>query len=237
MAVGDHHQGGVLQTLIGEQLARQTRHLDALACALGMPDHPTFLVAIRSACFHHSLHCCPDGVELVVGSNLLDDLPVFLKQAKTTNELQQSPFVEDPPYQGLQITVSTQRIEVILPFDGAPPLEPLLISTQGSQPCLDAIADHQQHIGREQVGDVLLVGLELVEPCPDVCLLIGRVLQFDHRQRQTVHVDHHIRAAVVLGALDRQLVHHQPVIGGRVVETDDLEADADLLVPIHIGDG
>ena len=70
-----------------------------------------------------------------------------------------------------------------------------------------------------------------------VCLLIGRVLQFDHRQGQTVQVNHHIRAAVVLGALDRQLVHHQPVIGGGVVKSDDLETDADLLVPIHIGDG
>ena len=111
-------------------------------------------------------------------------------------------------------------------------LEAFPISTQGTQPCLDAIADNQEHIGREQVGDVLLVGLELVERCPDVCLLIGRVLQLDHRQRQTIDVDHHIRAAVVLGALDRQLVHHQPVVGSRGIESDDLEADADLLVPI-----
>ena len=41
----------------------------------------------------------------------------------------------------------------------------------------------------------------------------------------------------MLGALDRQLVHHQPVVGGGVVESDDLEADADLLIPIHISDG
>ena len=237
MAVGNHHQCGVLKAWIGEQLARQTRHFDALASTLGMPDHPTLLVAIRSACFHHPFHCCPDGVELVISGNLLDDLPVFLKQAKTTNELQQSPLIEDAPHQGLQVTVVAQRIEVVLPFDGAPPLESFPISTQGTQPCLDAIADHQEHIGREQVGDVLLVGLELVETCPDVCLLVGRVLQFDNRQRQTVQVDHHIRAAIVLSALDRQLVHRQPVVGGGVVKSDDFETDADLLVPIHIGDG
>ena len=237
MAVGDHHQGGVLQAWIGEQLARQTRHLNALASTLGVPDHPTFFVAIGSACFHHPLHCCSDGVELVVGSDLLDDLPVFLKQAEEAHKLQQTPLVEDPSYQGLQITVSTQRIQVVLTLDGAPTLEPFPISTQGSQPCLDAIADHKQHVGREQVGDVLLVGLELVERCPDVCLLIHRVLEFDHRQRETVDVDHHIRATVVLGALNRQLVHHQPVIGGGVVESDDFEANADLLGPIHIGDG
>ena len=130
LAVGDHHQGGVLQTWIGEQLARQTRHLDALACALGVPDHPTLLVAIRSACFDDTFHCCSDGVELVVGSDLFDDLPVFLKQTKTTNELQQSPLVEDPSHQGLQVTVVAQRIKVVLPFDGAPPLESFPISTQ-----------------------------------------------------------------------------------------------------------
>ena len=183
MAVGDHHQGGVLQAWISEQLARQTRHLNALASTLGVPDDSTLLVAIGSACFDHAFHCCSDGVELVVGSNLLDDLPVFFKQAEGANKLKQTPLVEDPSHQGLQVTVVAQRIKVVLPFDGAPTLEPFPISTQGTQPCLDAIADHQEHIGREQVGDVLLVGLELVEPCPDVCLLIGRVLQFDHRQR------------------------------------------------------
>ena len=88
-----------------------------------------------------------------------------------------------------------------------------MIRTQRPHPCLDAVADHQHYIGREQVRDVLLLGLELVECCPHVGLLIGRVLQFDHRQGQTVDVDHDIRAAVVLAALDRQLVHHQPVVG------------------------
>ena len=237
LTVGDDHQGGVLQAWIPQQHPSQTRHLDALASALGVPDHPTLLVAIRAAGFHHPLNGRTNGVELVVGGDLLDDLPVVLKQAEGAHELQQAPLVKDPPHQGFEIAVSAQWIEVVLPFDGAPALKPFPIGTQGSHPCLDAIADHQQHVGREQVGDVLLVGLQLVERCPDVCLLIGRVLEFDHRQRQTVDVDHHIRAAVVLAALDRQLVHHQPVVGGGVVEADDLEADAHLLVPIHVGDG
>ena len=53
-----------------------------------VPDNATLLVAIRSACCHHPFDCCSDGVELVVGSDLLDDLPVFLKQAEGANELQ-----------------------------------------------------------------------------------------------------------------------------------------------------
>ena len=130
-----------------------------------------------------------------------------------------------------------QRINLVVDtLDGAPALEAFLISTQGAQAGLDAIADHQQHIGREQVGDVLLVGLQLVERGPDVGLVIGGVLEFDHRQGQTIDVDHQIRAEVVPGALDRELVHHQPIIGGRVAESDHLEANADLLAPIHLGD-
>ena len=238
MAVGDNHQGGIFQAWIAEQLARQTGHLDALASALGVPNHATFFIAIRSACCHHPLNCFSDGVELVVGSDFFDDLPVFLKQAKTTNELQQTPLIENAPHQGLQVTVSTQRINfVVNAFDRAPALKPFPISTQGAQPCLDAIADHQQHIGREQIWNVLLIGLKLVECRPDASLLIGGVFQFDHRQRQTVQVDHQIGAAIVLSALDRQLVHHQPVVGSGVVEADHLEADPHLLVPIHIGDG
>ena len=45
LAVCDHHQRWVLEALVGEQLARQTCHLDALASALGMPDHATLSVA------------------------------------------------------------------------------------------------------------------------------------------------------------------------------------------------
>ena len=184
LAVGHDHQGGVLHAGIGEQRARQTRHFDALASALGVPNDATLLVAIGSACLDDPFDRFPDGVELVVGGDLLDDLPVFLKEAKMTYELQQTPLVEDPPHQGLQVPVIAQRIDFVVDtFDGAPALEPFLISTQGPQAGLDAIADHQQHIGREQIGDVLLVGLQLVERGPDACLLIGGVLQFDHRQR------------------------------------------------------
>jgi hypothetical protein len=32
-------------------------------------------------------------VELVVGGDLFDDLPVFLKEAKMTNEFQQTPLI------------------------------------------------------------------------------------------------------------------------------------------------
>ena len=103
---------------------------------------------------------------------------------------------------------------------------------------LDAMADLalNHRLAQGALGGIVRVGLELVERCPDVGLVIGGVLEFDHRQGQTIDVDHQIRAEVVPGALDRELVHHQPIIGGRVAESDHLEANADLLAPIHLGD-
>ena len=52
------------------------------------PDNATLLVAIRLAGLHHPLDGCPNGVELMVGGDLLHDLPVFLKQAEVTEEFQ-----------------------------------------------------------------------------------------------------------------------------------------------------
>ena len=176
-------------------------------------------------------------MELVVGGDLLDDPAVFLEQAEVVQEVEEAAWIEHPPDHRLQVSVLAERVEILLGGDRAPALKPLPVGAERAHPGVHAIANHQQHIRCEQVGDVLLVGLQLVEGGPDVCLLIGRVLEFDHRQGQAVEVNHHIRAAVVLGALDRQLVHHQPVVGGGVIESDDLEANADLLVPIHIGDG
>lgn len=40
----------------------------------------------------------------------------------------------------------------------------------------------------------------------------------------------------MLGALHRQLIHHQPVVGGRIIKGDQPQADAPLLVAGHEGD-
>jgi len=59
-----------------------------------VPDDATLLVAIGSACLDDPFDRFPDGVELLVGGDLFDDLPVFLKEAKMTNEFQQTPLIE-----------------------------------------------------------------------------------------------------------------------------------------------
>ena len=182
LTVGDHHQGGVLEAWVAEQLARQTGHLDALAGALGVPDHATLTVPARFAGHHHPLHRCPHRVELMVGGNFLGDGAVLLrKEAKRADELQESPLVEEATDQGFQLAVLAQGVQVLLCLDQPPLLEAFPCSRQRPHPRLDAVADHQQHVGREQVGNVGLVGPELVKRCPDVCFLMGGILQFHHR--------------------------------------------------------
>ena len=41
---------------------------------------------------------------------------------------------------------------------------------------------------------------------------VGRVLQLDHRHRQAVDEAHHVGPARLLGALHRELVHHQKAV-------------------------
>lgn len=176
-------------------------------------------------------------MELVVSRNFLADGSVLLKQAEGANERQKPLRLEQAPHHGFQVPVAAQGIRVVLMVDGAPAQEALLIGTQRANPRLKAVADHQQHVGNEQLRDVGFVGPQLLERRPNVRFLVGGILQFHHRHGQAVDVDHQVRAAAVPVALYGQLIHHQPVVGGRVVKAEHLQAFARLLVLLHHGDG
>ena len=77
-------------------------------------------------------------------------------------------------------------------------------------------------------GQLGFVGLELVPGRPDGGVLVGRVLQFDHAQRQAVDEQHYVRPAGVLVLGDGELVDGKPVVVGRVFEVDDAD-----LIPAH----
>ncbi len=97
---------------------------------------------------------------------------------------------------------------------------------------MDPVRGHEHGIGAEQGGDLVLVGLELVE-CPfQGRVLVAGILQLHDYQRQAVDEQHDIRASVVLMFDHRVLVHCQPVIGLDIVEIDqpgDPPADAAVL--------
>ena len=65
-------------------------------------------------------------MELVVGSDLLDDLAVVLKQAEVADEVEQSLLIEETTDQRLQFTELAQRIQVLLGIDHPPLLEAFL---------------------------------------------------------------------------------------------------------------
>ncbi len=111
----------------------------------------------------------------------------------------------------------------------APRQEALAVGRERTHARVQAIGDHQRLVEHEQVGNLGLVGFELIEGRPDIRLLSRRVLEFDHRNRQAVDEAHQIRAARLLGALHRVLIHHQKAVVLRMLEVDQAHTVAALL--------
>ena len=76
------------------------------------------------------------------------------------------------------ITWSSGRSSIagFLVLHGLPGLEPLLPGSQGTDPGVEAVGDHQELVQREQGGEFSFVCLELIPGVPDVGVLVGRVL-------------------------------------------------------------
>ena len=79
----------------------------------------------------------------------------------------------------------------------------------------------------------------MLEGRPDVGVLVGGVLQFDHRQRQAVDEQHHVRPARVLPFGDGELVDREPVVVVGALEVDHTRlraGDRAVLAPVLDGD-
>ena len=85
-------------------------------------------------------------------------------------------------------------------------------AAEHARPRLQPVGNHQQFIGGKERRNVLLVGLQLVEGVVDRDVFIARILQFQHGQWQTVHVQRHIRAAIDLGPPGRRFSNHGELI-------------------------
>jgi hypothetical protein len=92
---------------------------------------------------------------------------------------------------------------------------------QDADPRLRAVRDDERAVVVEERRYLRLVCLELVQGRPDRGLLVGRVLQLDHAERQPVEKDHDVRPPVVpLRSDHRELVDRQPVVVVRIIEVD-----------------
>ena len=84
----------------------------------------------------------------------------------------------------------------VSPVDRPPGHEPLPVGGERADAGLQAVGDDQHLVEGEEAGDVLLVGLELVERPLDRGVLVAGVLQLDDGQRQAVDEDDDVGAAV-----------------------------------------
>ncbi|GIX33052.1 MAG: hypothetical protein KatS3mg125_1008 [Lysobacterales bacterium] len=85
---------------------------------------------------------------------------------------------------------------------------------------MHAVRDHQHRVRLEQRADLGLIRLKLMVRGPDRRVLVRRVFQLQHRERQTVDEQHHVGPPLVLVLDHRELVDREPIVGGRIVEVD-----------------
>ena len=206
-------------------LQRYERH----ACAVALPGFRLDNVESRSHGLlgpnpqlrraHRLAHRHLHGVELMVTGHFLEDgHTVILENDEVAHEIKEAPGVEQTLDQHLQL--GHTGVCQSLAGDGAPRLEPLAASRERARARRNTIGHDEHDVGREKRRDLGLVRLELLERGPDGRVLVGRVLELEHRERQAVDEQHHIRPAAVLGLHDAELVDGQTVVIREVVEVD-----------------
>ena len=176
---------------------------------------------------HGGTHRLTHRVELVVTGDLLDQLPVrLLEQHEIAQVVQQQRRLEEAPDHGFQLKL--QQRPVMLAAHRAPGHETLTVCGQRADARLQPVADHQRSVADEQVGDIVLVGLQLVVGRPDAGLFRGGVFQLQHRDGQAVDETHQVGPARLLAALHGELVDHQKAVALGLLEVDQAQAVAPL---------
>ena len=215
IAVGDDHDGRVLHRGFLHHPGGKAGHGDALAAALGVPDHAALAFdrwrAVRARGFNDPVDGQTHGMKLVVAGNFLDQRAVVLEQHEVAQVVQQVLRRQHAAHQRLQLVEFAERVQRHA-VNGAPGHEALRVGGQRSQQRLGAVRDDQDFVGLEDIRNLLFVGLDLVVGFPDIGLLVGRVLQLDQYQRQTVDEQDDVRAARVFRPLEGELVDRQPFV-------------------------
>ncbi len=217
VAVGEHDERGVRHLGLPHELAGVEGHGEALAATLGVPhDADAVIAGDGSDCRRDGLFHRP--VLVVRGHDLGDLGAVDLEDDEVTHGVEEAALLEDAPRE-------RSKLRRALFGDGravdrAPRHEALPGAGERAVARLDAIARDEQLVGGEQAGDLLLVGLQLVEGLPGRGLGIARVLELDDGQRQPIDEHDHVRPSVGLALDHGELVDRQPVVGLRVVEVE-----------------
>ena len=235
-SVGQRDDGRVLELGAPDQLAGEEGHGEALAGALRMPDDATAAVAAGQGRLQRRLDGPPCGVELVVARDLLRDVgAVVLEHDERAEEVEEPALLEHASGQHLQ--PGHEGRGQLLPLDGPPRQEPLLRSRQRPEPRFGTVRHDAELVVAHELRDAVLalVRLDLVVRGPDRGVLVGRILQFDVRQRDPVHEDQDVGPARLPRSPDAELVDDEPVVRLRIVEVD--QADRLGGDPVRAGPG
>ena len=234
--VGHDHQRGVVLPGIVAQLERQPQDGQALARALGVPDHAAPIGGFLGGA--GTLHGLVHGNVLLIAAQLADDPTaggIALEHDETPHQVEQR-LRREQPGQGHILDCrlsSTHSLKLArrarpggLPF-GEEPMRRGHCAVHGR-----LAAGRDQHLRRlEQLWRTqiviavfqLLVARELVNGLGLPALAQGRALALDDGHRQTVHEDHHVRDDHLLAADHAELPGDDEFVLGRIVEVD--EAD------------
>ncbi len=209
--VGENYQRGIGHRGVLDDFAGIERHREALAAALRMPHHARTAVSFDGCGVQRAFDSLVDGMELVIARDLLLGLlAVVLKHDEAAHQIEETLFLEYAAKQDLHLERAGRANLVSL--DGPPRHEAFPTGRERAQTCFDSVGDHEQFVVREEARNVVLVCLKLIEGVADRGVLIGQILQFDHRKREAIDENDHVRATVPAVLFNRELIDCDPVV-------------------------
>ena len=124
------------------------------------------------------LHRHIDGPELMVAGHLLGKLAgaLVLEDDEVADQIQETAMVEDTLNNDLQLWEVGRG--GLAAGDGASGLEPLAARSEGADTSLDAVRGNDHGVVGEEAGNLVLIGLELLEVGPDRRVLGSGVLEY-----------------------------------------------------------
>ena len=146
----------------------------ALARTLGEPHHTTLAIAAMLDRVQRTIYSLEDAVILVIPGDDLERAGTRgLVGHEVAQVLQEGLPLEQPLHQHLQLQMLFRRSD---PRCDTPRHKSLLVGGNGAYPCHRAVRDDAHGVWLKELGNLILVVLNLVEGGEYVRLLVSRIL-------------------------------------------------------------
>ena len=206
-------------------------HRQRLAASLRVPEYPAAAVRLGGA--ERRFDGLAHGVELVVGAQYLDVLPVLLRAAdEAAEQLDEAALLEHPAEEDVEIGVA--RV-LQLAVHGLPLHESVLTRRDGPGLGRGQVAHYAEGVVDEQRGNLLHVVAQLGIGLRDVSRLARGGFQLDDHQRQPVDEDDDVGPAHRT-LLDRPLVRDREPVAHREVVIHQPHQPGTLFAAVEVVD-